>query len=112
MEDIIYWIWLSILNLKPIEKIKLIEYFKEQNTKFEDIIIISSLKNYNLDTLMKTIKKHRVYQKVYVVGDTNAGKSTLINKIMKNYGIEESDITISPMPSTTLSEITMKIKNF
>ena len=29
MEDIIYWIWLSILNLKPIEKIKLIEYFKE-----------------------------------------------------------------------------------
>lgn len=28
MEDMIYWIWLSILNLKPIEKIKLINYYK------------------------------------------------------------------------------------
>ena len=27
MEDIIYWIWLSILDLRPIEKIKLIEIF-------------------------------------------------------------------------------------
>ncbi len=28
MEDITYWIWLSILNLRPIEKIKLLEIFK------------------------------------------------------------------------------------
>lgn len=35
MEDIIYWIWLSILNLKPIEKIKLIEFFKEPKKLYE-----------------------------------------------------------------------------
>lgn len=29
MEDIFYWVWLSILNLRPIEKIKLIDIFKE-----------------------------------------------------------------------------------
>lgn len=35
MEDIIYWVWLSILNLKPIEKIKLIEFFKEPKRIYE-----------------------------------------------------------------------------
>lgn len=35
MEDIIYWIWLSILNLKPIEKVKLIEYFKNPKKIYE-----------------------------------------------------------------------------
>lgn len=29
MEDIYYWVWLSILSLRPIEKIKLLEYFKD-----------------------------------------------------------------------------------
>lgn len=91
---------------------KIIEYFKNQDLGFEDIIIISSLKNYNLDTIMKTIKKHRTNQNVYVVGNTNAGKSTLINKIINNYSLEKSDITISPMPSTTLNEIKMQLKDF
>lgn len=35
MENIIYWIWLSILNLKPIEKVKLIEYFKNPKRIYE-----------------------------------------------------------------------------
>lgn len=91
---------------------KIIEYFQNQDLGFDDILIISALKNYNLDNLMKIIKKHRTYQNVYVVGDTNAGKSTLINKIINNYSVEKSDITISPMPSTTLNEIKMKIKDF
>ena len=34
MNDIIYWIWLSILNLKPIEKIKLIEFFNNPKEIF------------------------------------------------------------------------------
>ena len=35
MEDIEYWIWLSILDLKPIEKIKLVEFFKTPKSIFE-----------------------------------------------------------------------------
>ena len=33
MEDIIYWIWLSILDLRPIERIRLLEIFKKEYTK-------------------------------------------------------------------------------
>ena len=91
---------------------KIINYFKEQELDFLDYVVISASKNYNLDKLMSLIKKYRVYKDVYVVGNTNAGKSTLINKIISNYSIEEGKITISPMPSTTLSEIKIPIKDY
>lgn len=89
---------------------KILEYFK--NIDFEDKILISAHKNYNIDNLMKLIKKHRVYQNVYIVGNTNAGKSTLINRIIDNYSLETPNITISNMPSTTLNEIKIPFKNF
>lgn len=91
---------------------KIIEYFQKLDLDFTDIILISAEKNYNLDHLMKTINANLTDKNVYVVGNTNAGKSTLINKIRKNYINEEESITISPMPSTTLSEIKVKINNF
>lgn len=91
---------------------KIIEYFTDIYKDFLKFIVISSEKNYNLDKLMKLIKDSRKTKSVYVVGNTNAGKSTLINKIINNYSIEKSDITISPMPSTTLNTIKMKIKDF
>ncbi|MDD5980282.1 MAG: 50S ribosome-binding GTPase, partial [bacterium] len=50
---------------------------------------------------------------IYVVGSTNAGKSTLINKIITDYAIDKKgEITISPMPSTTLNEIRVSFNNF
>lgn len=79
---------------------------------FIDKIVISANKNYNLDELMKMIKKHRVYKDVYVIGNTNAGKSTLMNKIIESYSIDTSSITISSMPSTTLDEIKIPFKDF
>lgn len=82
------------------------------NHSFIDKIIISANKNYNLDKLMKLVKKHRVYKDVYIVGNTNAGKSTLINKIIENYSIDTSQITISNMPSTTLDRIKIPFKDY
>ena len=79
---------------------------------FTDKIIISANKNYNLDKLMKMIKKHRVYKNVYVVGNTNAGKSTLMNKLINDYSDGDGDITISSMPSTTLEEIRVPFKDY
>ena len=79
---------------------------------FIDKIVISANKNYNLDELMKMVKKHRVYKDVYVIGNTNAGKSTLMNKIIESYSIDTSSITISSMPSTTLDEIKIPFKDF
>ncbi len=92
---------------------KIIEYInRTQEDVFVDKIVISANKNYNLDRLMNLIKKHRVYKDVYVVGSTNAGKSTLMNKIIENYSVDTSSITISSMPSTTLDEIRIPFKDF
>ena len=48
-------------------------------------IVISSNKNYNFDALYELINKYKKSENVYVVGYTNAGKSTMINKIIYNY---------------------------
>ena len=94
---------------KSIKDEKLISYIKEMNINVLDIEVISSIKNYNLDRLMNKIKKYQTNEFVYVVGYTNSGKSTLINKIMKNYSNKDIDITTSPYPNTTLDKIEIEI---
>ena len=102
----------DMLPLSVTDK-KIIEYIKSlYEDLFVDVVVVSANKNYNLDKLMKVIKKNRVYKNVYVVGNTNAGKSTLINKLIANYSIDTSLITISSMPSTTLNEIKIPFKDF
>ena len=55
------------------------------------------------------IYKYKTDNKVYLVGETNSGKSTLVNKIIKNYTDSEDMITTSLMPSTTLDTIEIKL---
>jgi hypothetical protein len=74
-----------------------------------DKIIISSNKNYNYDLLLEKINKYKKSNNVYVVGYTNAGKSTMINKLLYNYSTNKSMITTSPLPSTTLDSIEIKL---
>ena len=40
---------------------------------------------------------------------TNSGKSTLINKLIKNYSNEDIEVTTSMYPSTTLNKIEIKL---
>jgi ribosome biogenesis GTPase YqeH len=87
---------------------KLIEYFKN---KYLDIIVVSAEKNYNIDLLLEKIKEYQTSKYVYIVGTTNAGKSTLINKLIYNYSDKTSDITTSPMSSTTLDLLEIKLDN-
>lgn len=96
---------------KSIKDEKLIEYFKKMNLNFEDIIVISPKKNYNIDELLLKIKKYKTSRNVYVVGHTNVGKSTIINTLMKNYSEYDSELTISPLPSTTLNKINIKLSD-
>lgn len=91
------------------DKIK--EYFSKLGLEYQDIIIISSKKNYNIDELLLLIKKHKSSKNVYVVGHTNVGKSTLIKKLMKNYSEFDCDLTVSPLPSTTLNKISIKLSD-
>src|SRR5690606_2806779 len=58
-----------------------------------------------LDEVVEAIDKQRQGRDVYVVGTANVGKSTLINRLLKEFGDGEESITTSPYPGTTLDTI-------
>lgn len=90
---------------------KFIKYFKNYNLNIIDSVVISSNKNYNLDNLYNKINNYKNSNNVYVVGFTNSGKSTLINKILYNYSSNSTIITTSNLPSTTIDSIEVKIND-
>ena len=96
---------------KSVKDDKLIDYFKKMDLDYQDMIVVSPNKNYNIDALLLMIKKYKTSKNVYVVGHTNVGKSTLINKLMTNYSDNECELTISPLPSTTLNKISIKLSD-
>jgi len=97
---------------KSVKEEKLIKYLKENDANFEEIIVVSVEKNYNIDYLLKRIKFYQTSKNVYVVGHTNAGKSTLINKLIKNYSDNTQELTMSPLPSTTLNTVCIEINDY
>ena len=96
---------------KSVKDYKLINYVSKMTSNYKDIEVISTIKNYNLDNLMSKIKKYSNNKEVYFVGMTNSGKSTLINKIIKNYTDSNIEVTTSIYPSTTLNKIELNINN-
>ena len=97
---------------KSVKDEKLIQYFKDKYDFFNDIVVVSCEKNMNIDHLLNRIKFFQVTKQVYVVGHTNAGKSSLINKLIKNYSESKQELTISPLPSTTLNLINIEINDY
>ena len=98
---------------KSVKETKLIEYLDSLNVHFEEVIVISANKNYNIDYLLKRIKYFQTSKNVYVVGHTNAGKSSLINKLIKNYSVNNTqELTMSPLPSTTLNTVNIEIDEY
>lgn len=90
---------------KSVKENKIKSRIKEYNfnSNIIDIIFISSKNNYNIDLLFNKIIKEKKGKNVYITGNTNAGKSTLINKLMKNYSNNDSNVTTSILPSTTIN---------
>lgn len=96
---------------KNIHDEKLIEYVKKYNLKIKDQVVISSYKNRNFDELYEKIIRYKKSKNTYVIGFTNAGKSTMINKLIYNYSNNNTKITTSIMPSTTLDKIEIKLND-
>lgn len=77
------------------------------------LILVSSTLGINIRTLGAKIQKLRENQDVYVVGSTNVGKSTLINKLLRVFGgVKHSQLTTSPLPGTTISSMSFPLKGF
>ncbi len=96
---------------KSVKDDKIIKYLKSYNLDVLDIISVSSNTNYNLDKLHKMILKYKKSDNVYIVGNTNAGKSSLINKMVKNYSSNKVSITTSMLPTTTLDLMEIKLND-
>ncbi len=94
---------------KSVKEEKLYDYFKEYNIFFDEIITVSTKNNYNMDYLLKRIKMLQTTKNVYVVGRTNAGKSSLINNIIRNYSETSDELTMSALPSTTLNTVSISL---
>jgi len=98
---------------RSISEDKLIDYIKKIDDTFIDVIVVSASKNTNMDKLLNKIKYYQTSNNVYVIGYTNAGKSSLINRIIKNYSDNVDNVlTESPIPSTTLNTIEIRINDY
>ena len=93
---------------KSVKNEKIINYLSKRY-KYKDIVIVSAFKKMNLDVLYNKLNKYGANKKIYFVGTTNSGKSTLINEMIKSYNGVSGDITVSNFPSTTLSTINVDI---
>ncbi|MEK3890652.1 ribosome biogenesis GTPase YqeH [Bacillus sp. FSL K6-3431] len=94
---------------KSIKKNKLVQWMRGQARELGlhpiDVLLVSSKKGLHIEEAMEKIDQYRAGKDVYVVGCTNVGKSTFINRIIKHVAGEEDVITTSHFPGTTLDMI-------
>lgn len=81
-------------------------YASKYGVSIVDTLLTSASKNYNIDDFKAKIEELRKGKDVYVIGSVSAGKSSLINTLLKNYHNPTNlYITTSPYPGTTLDVI-------
>ncbi|MGM8364649.1 ribosome biogenesis GTPase YqeH [Virgibacillus sp. W0181] len=94
---------------KSTNKRKLVHWIrslaKDAGLDVADVYLISAEKGHGLEELAFQIEAYRNKKDVYVVGVTNAGKSTFINRLIKRSTGEKDVITTSYFPGTTLGFI-------
>lgn len=94
---------------------KLTAWMKQQSKQLGlrpvDVFLVSAGKGQYMDEVMEAIEYHRDGKDVYVVGCTNVGKSTFINRIIKMVSGDENVITTSHFPGTTLDMIEIPLSD-
>lgn len=84
---------------------------KENGLKVEEVVLCSAKKNIGFDRLLETIDHFRKDRDIYVVGATNVGKSTLINRMIRDYSDLEAELTTSQYPGTTLDMVHIPLED-
>ncbi|WP_078597253.1 ribosome biogenesis GTPase YqeH [Evansella clarkii] len=95
---------------KSVKRNKLTNWMKERSKEYglkaEEVHLMSAATGEGVIETANLIEEHRKGRDVYVVGSTNVGKSTFINRLLKEFGAEdEFMITTSNIPGTTLDMI-------
>jgi len=82
---------------------------KKEGLRTVEVVLCSAKKNIGFDRVIEEIDRYREGRDVYVVGATNVGKSTLINRIIRDYSDLEQELTTSRYPGTTLDAISIPL---
>ncbi|MBH5317024.1 ribosome biogenesis GTPase YqeH [Paenibacillus sp. GSMTC-2017] len=84
---------------------------KSQGLRTIDIILCSAKRNMGFEHVIDALERHRNGRDVYVVGATNVGKSTLINRLIRDYSDMERELTTSRYPGTTLDAVHIPLED-
>lgn len=94
---------------KSVKHNKLINWMKQSAKELGlqpvDVLLVSAEKGKYIAEAAEAIEHYRHGRDVYVVGCTNVGKSTFINRLIKQVSGEGDIITTSHFPGTTLDMI-------
>ncbi len=94
---------------KSVKHHRLIHWMKDEARELglrpEEVFLVSAAKGWMMKETAAAIEELRAGRDVYVVGCTNVGKSTFINRIIKEVTGEGDVITTSHFPGTTLDMI-------
>ncbi|MFC4599295.1 ribosome biogenesis GTPase YqeH [Cohnella hongkongensis] len=77
----------------------------EEGLKAADVVLCSARRNLGFDRVVEAVNAWRQGRDVYVVGATNVGKSTLINRLISDYSDLKRELTVSRYPGTTLDAV-------
>ncbi|GAF17956.1 GTP-binding protein YqeH [Bacillus sp. JCM 19046] len=84
----------------------------EEGLKPLDVLVMSTVSNEGVEQVMNQIDTLRKGKDVYIVGCTNVGKSSFINRILKLHGHQGDQlITTSHFPGTTLNLIDIPLED-
>ena len=81
------------------------EYYKVDNVRF-----VSSVNNYGIDSLINYLLNNNI-RETYILGETNSGKSTLINNILDAFDSKLTKTTMSNKKNTTLDFIRLYVND-
>ncbi|MED4016453.1 ribosome biogenesis GTPase YqeH [Sutcliffiella cohnii] len=100
---------------KSVKQQKVVHWMKQEASQLglkpEDVFLISANKGTGVQEVAEKIETYREGKDVYVVGCTNVGKSTFINRIIRDFSGEKDVITTSQFPGTTLDLIDIPLDN-
>ena len=100
---------------KSVKPNKLINWMKHESKQLglkpEEVYLVSAQRGQFIHEAVAAIEKYRNGKDVYVVGCTNVGKSTFINRVIKEFSGEGDVITTSHFPGTTLDIIEIPLSD-
>jgi ribosome biogenesis GTPase A len=83
------------------------QFVRAQSWRVADVHVVSAAQRIGVAPLAQALSQHA---RVFFVGATNVGKSTLVNALAACDGATSS-LTVSPMPKTTLQAVHVALPN-